>query len=222
MVCSCVLVDCTQSLSFLLVIERVERATCATAREQTGLSKIDGCAVLGSLQSLNYCEREKTGTACSLASCALLTFHWSTRLHILIWAPTGCPCVERTGCCWWCTYPASISCSPPRPSRIKCHPARERGAGRSTLGGGTSMWWIPGWTIRSDNNNLWAWSPWSPFPQSGGAMGSGVYRSQRFRLVIENKRCLTMLDSRMFVIDWTAKLRNILTGLPAEPTNNKQ
>ena len=36
-------VDCTQPLSFLLVIERLERARCATARE-TGISKVDGRA----------------------------------------------------------------------------------------------------------------------------------------------------------------------------------
>ena len=84
--------DCTQSLSFLLEIQRLERARCSTARE-TGASKLDGrarrmgkrkeyyhdyffvlpphsprgCASL-SLQSLNYCGREKKGTACSLLS----------------------------------------------------------------------------------------------------------------------------------------------------------
>ena len=40
---SCDVLDCTQSLSVLLVIERLERARCATARE-TGVSKVDGCA----------------------------------------------------------------------------------------------------------------------------------------------------------------------------------
>ena len=34
-----------QSLSFILVIERLERARCATARE-TGASKVDGRAAL--------------------------------------------------------------------------------------------------------------------------------------------------------------------------------
>ena len=47
-------VDCTQSLSFLLVIERLARARCVTAHE-TGVSEVDG----------NYCGREKKGTACS-------------------------------------------------------------------------------------------------------------------------------------------------------------
>ena len=49
--------DCKQSLSFLLVIERLERARCTTARE-TGVSKVDarGCASRV-LQSLNYCGR---------------------------------------------------------------------------------------------------------------------------------------------------------------------
>ena len=37
------MLDCTQSISFLLVIERLERTRCATARE-TGVSKIDGSA----------------------------------------------------------------------------------------------------------------------------------------------------------------------------------
>ena len=77
-------------MSFLLVIERLERTIYATARE-TGVSKEDGraenweekrekketiCFVLPphsprgcasrSLQSLNYCGRETKGTACSL------------------------------------------------------------------------------------------------------------------------------------------------------------
>ena len=39
-------VDCTQSLSFLLVIERLERARCATAR-WTGVSKVDRCTENG-------------------------------------------------------------------------------------------------------------------------------------------------------------------------------
>ena len=50
--------DCTQSLSFLLVLERLDRARCATARE-TGVS------ASRSLQSFNYCGREKK--ACSLS-----------------------------------------------------------------------------------------------------------------------------------------------------------
>ena len=61
---SVVALDCTQFLSFLLVIERLERARCATARE-TGVSKVRGSASR-SLQSLNYCGRAKKGTACSL------------------------------------------------------------------------------------------------------------------------------------------------------------
>ena len=51
-------IDCTQSLSFLLVIERLKRVRCATARE-TGVRKVDGRA--------DYCGREKKGTACSLS-----------------------------------------------------------------------------------------------------------------------------------------------------------
>ena len=54
-------IDCTQSLSCLLVIERLERARCTIARETAAR----GCASR-SLQSLNYCGREKRGTACSL------------------------------------------------------------------------------------------------------------------------------------------------------------
>ena len=67
-------IDCTQSLSFLLVIERLEWARCATARE-TGVSKVDGRAVLPphsprgcasrSLQSLNYCGRDLNFAAMS-------------------------------------------------------------------------------------------------------------------------------------------------------------
>ena len=54
-------VDRTQSLSFLLVIERLERARCATARE-TGILR----AAAPQLLALNYCGREKKGTAWSL------------------------------------------------------------------------------------------------------------------------------------------------------------
>ena len=41
-----VLLGCTQSLSFLLVIGRLERARCATARE-TGVSQVEGSAENG-------------------------------------------------------------------------------------------------------------------------------------------------------------------------------
>ena len=73
--------------SFLLVVERLEQARCTTARE-TGVSEVDGRAeekskglqpyffvlpshsprgcASRSLQSLNYCGREKEETACSL------------------------------------------------------------------------------------------------------------------------------------------------------------
>ena len=64
----------TQSRCFLLVIERLERARCTTARE-TGVSEVYGRAEIGkrnrscasrSLQSLNYCGRKKKVSACSL------------------------------------------------------------------------------------------------------------------------------------------------------------
>ena len=59
--------DCTQSLSFLLVIEGLERVRCATARE-TGVSKVDGrephsprgCASR-SLQSLITVDEKRKG-----------------------------------------------------------------------------------------------------------------------------------------------------------------
>ena len=49
--------DCTQSLSFVLVIERLERARCATARE-TG-SEVDGRALARSSLSITVNEKRK-------------------------------------------------------------------------------------------------------------------------------------------------------------------
>ena len=75
--------DRTQSLSFLLVIERLERARCATARFDLPPHSPRGCAS-SSLQSLNYCGREKKGTARSLASglrfCFCVTIATASRL----------------------------------------------------------------------------------------------------------------------------------------------
>ena len=91
----CTHLDCTQPLSFLFVIERLERARCATTRE-TGVNEVDGRAESGgegreknylssflpifragcasrSLHSLNYCGREKNGAPCSLVLTLLPT-----------------------------------------------------------------------------------------------------------------------------------------------------
>ena len=69
--------QCTQSLSFLLVIERLQRTRCTTTRE-TGVSEVGSRAengeegresarlcLLVAPVSLNYCGREMKGTACS-------------------------------------------------------------------------------------------------------------------------------------------------------------
>ena len=59
-------IDCTHSLSLLLAIERLVRARCATR----------GCASR-SLQSLNYCGREKKGTGAVYMVMGATLTNWS-------------------------------------------------------------------------------------------------------------------------------------------------
>ena len=75
--------DCTQSLSFPFLIERLERARCATARE-TGVSEVNGRAENGEE------GREKKGT--NLFFRPFSSFHTPFNSHSQEWSISNFSC----------------------------------------------------------------------------------------------------------------------------------